>query len=80
MAAVPTPYLRTTLTTLVAEVDASIPVLSVVKGIEIGTFARPSQIIQESIGLRSVSVLSGPSHAEELARFAGLGGRLGCRG
>ena len=44
------------------------PVLSVVKGIEYGSFARPSQLIQETIGPRPISVLSGPSHAEELAR------------
>jgi glycerol-3-phosphate dehydrogenase (NAD(P)+) len=42
--------------------------LSVVKGIEFGTFARPSQIIGETLGARPVAVLSGPSHAEELAR------------
>jgi glycerol-3-phosphate dehydrogenase (NAD(P)+) len=45
-----------------------VPFLSVVKGIEYGTFARPSRILEESLGPRSVSVLSGPSHAEELAR------------
>jgi glycerol-3-phosphate dehydrogenase (NAD(P)+) len=45
-----------------------VPVLSVVKGIEYGTFARPSRIIEESLGPRAVAVLSGPSHAEELAR------------
>ena len=39
-----------------------------VKGIEYGTFARPSQIIQQALGPRPVAVLSGPSHAEELAR------------
>ena len=44
------------------------PVLSVVKGIEYGTFARPSQIIEQTLGPRPVSVLSGPSHAEELVR------------
>ena len=44
------------------------PVLSVVKGIENGTFARPSQMILETLGERPVAVLSGPSHAEEIAR------------
>jgi glycerol-3-phosphate dehydrogenase (NAD(P)+) len=42
--------------------------LSVVKGIEVGTFARPSEIILQTLGARSVAVLSGPSHAEELAQ------------
>jgi glycerol-3-phosphate dehydrogenase (NAD(P)+) len=43
-------------------------VLSVIKGIENDTFARPSKIILETLGTRSVAILSGPSHAEELAR------------
>jgi glycerol-3-phosphate dehydrogenase (NAD(P)+) len=66
--AIPTPYLRATLERLAAALPPSIPVLSVVKGIEFGTFARPSQIIRETLGPRPISVLSGPSHAEELAR------------
>src|SRR5262249_28854940 len=49
-------------------IPQAVPVLSVVKGIEYGTFARPSRIIEESLGPRAVAVLSGPSHAEELAR------------
>jgi glycerol-3-phosphate dehydrogenase (NAD(P)+) len=40
----------------------------VVKGIENATFARPSQIIVQELGPRPVAILSGPSHAEELAR------------
>ncbi len=68
VAAIPTSYLRTTLSALAVELPAEAPVLSVVKGIEYGTFARPSQIIEETLGTRHVAVLSGPSHAEELAR------------
>jgi len=68
VAAIPTSYLREALTRIAAVVPANVPVLSVVKGIEDGTFARPSQIIKATVGSRSVSVLSGPSHAEELAR------------
>lgn len=66
--AVPTAYLRTTLTGLAGAVPAGVPALSVVKGIEFETFALPSRIISESLGPRSVAVLSGPSHAEEFAR------------
>jgi glycerol-3-phosphate dehydrogenase (NAD(P)+) len=66
--AVPTAYLRNTLESLAGEVPEEVPVLSVVKGIEYGTFARPSQIIEETLGQRPIAVLSGPSHAEELAR------------
>ena len=49
-------------------VPPAVPILSVVKGIENGTFDRPSQIIIETLGDRPVAVLSGPSHAEEIAR------------
>ena len=66
--AIPSAYLRTTLNGVAERIPAETPVLSVVKGIENGTFARPSQIVSEVLGDRSVAVLSGPSHAEELAR------------
>ncbi|MGC1718858.1 MAG: NAD(P)H-dependent glycerol-3-phosphate dehydrogenase [Isosphaeraceae bacterium] len=68
VAAVPISFLRSTLTALSDRVPAGIPFLSVVKGIENGTFNRPSQIIVETLGERPVTVLSGPSHAEEIAR------------
>jgi glycerol-3-phosphate dehydrogenase (NAD(P)+) len=68
VAAVPTQYLRATLASFAAEIPKAVPSLSVVKGIEFGTFARPSQIIEAALGPRLVAVLSGPSHAEELAR------------
>lgn len=66
--AVPTQHLRGVLTSVCGQVPPGRPVLSVVKGIENGTFARPSQIITAALGERPVAVLSGPSHAEELAR------------
>lgn len=68
VAAIPTAFLRATLKGLAAHVPAEVPCLSVVKGIENGTFRRPSQILIETLGERPVAVLSGPSHAEELAR------------
>ncbi len=70
VAAIPSAYLRATLTPLIERVPPKVPALSVVKGIEGGTLARPSQIIVEAIGPRPVAILSGPSHAEEIA--AGL--------
>ena len=66
--AVPTQFLRGTLNAIRGQVPPGRPVLSVVKGIENATFARPSQIIAATLGERAVAVLSGPSHAEELAR------------
>jgi glycerol-3-phosphate dehydrogenase (NAD(P)+) len=68
VAAIPSAFLRSTLSRLVESVPLAVPVLSVVKGIENATFARPSQIITEVLGARPVCVLSGPSHAEEVAR------------
>jgi glycerol-3-phosphate dehydrogenase (NAD(P)+) len=66
--AVPSAYLRATLTAVADRLPPAVPVLSVVKGIENQTFARPSRIIVEALGARPVAVLSGPSHAEEFAR------------
>ena len=68
VASVPTSYLRATLAPLAPAAPPGIPALSVVKGIEFGTFARPTQIIAEALGPRETAVLTGPSHAEELAR------------
>ena len=70
VAAIPSAYLRATLAPLVDRVPPRVATLSVVKGIEVGTLARPSRIIVETLGPRSVAILSGPSHAEEIA--AGL--------
>src|SRR5262249_14435210 len=44
------------------------PVLSLVKGMEVATFRRPTEIIAEVLGPRPLAILSGPSHAEEVAR------------
>lgn len=68
IAAIPSAYLRKTLAAFPGSIPGEIPVLSVIKGIEYGSFARPSQILVESLGPRPVAVLSGPSHAEEMAR------------
>ncbi len=68
VAAIPSSYLRATLAGLAPVLPVGAPVLSVVKGIEYGTLARPSQIIADTLGPRPIAVLSGPSHAEELAR------------
>ena len=70
VAAVPSAYLRATLGPLAERVPPGVPALSVVKGSEGGTLARPSRIIVEALGPRPVAILSGPSHAEEIA--AGL--------
>lgn len=68
VAAVPTQYLRASLTTLRPLLNRQRPVISIVKGIENETFLRPSEIISDVLGNRSVVALSGPSHAEEVGR------------
>lgn len=66
--AIPTKFLRNMLTTLRPALTQNRPVISVVKGIENDTFLRPSQVIEDVLGSRAVVALSGPSHAEEIAR------------
>lgn len=68
VAAIPTIHLRKTLEGIAGEVPAGVPLLSLIKGLEIHTFRRPSEIAVEVLGPRSVAVLSGPSHAEEVVR------------
>ena len=68
VAAIPSKYLRETLESIAPTLTSNRPVISVVKGIEIDTLLRPSQIISEVLGGRAVVALSGPSHAEEIAR------------
>lgn len=68
LAAIPTKFLRETLTSIAPALNRNRPVISVVKGLENDTFLRPSQIIEETLGSRAVCALSGPSHAEEIAR------------
>lgn len=66
--AVPAQFLRNILFKL-KDYDLSKKiVLSVAKGIEVKTLARPSEIIQSVLGKVNLAVLSGPSHAAEVAR------------
>lgn len=66
--AVPTAFLRDTLTRFVPVRSADVPVISLTKGLEVGTFRRPSEMIAELLKTERIAVLSGPSHAEEVAR------------
>jgi glycerol-3-phosphate dehydrogenase (NAD(P)+) len=68
VAAIPTVYLRGTLTPLAEKLRGGPPILSLAKGMENGTFLLPSAILTELLGVRRVAVLSGPSHAEEVSR------------
>lgn len=68
IAATPTAFLRKTLELIAPHVPPGLPVLSLVKGLELETMYRPTEIITEVLGPRQVAVLSGPSHAEEVAQ------------
>jgi glycerol-3-phosphate dehydrogenase (NAD(P)+) len=69
LSAIPTVHLRPILTRLRAELGAAPPlVVSVTKGIEPGTFRRPTEVLAEVLGAARLVVLSGPSHAEEVSR------------
>ena len=66
--AIPTQFLRNILHKL-KECDLSQKILvSVAKGIEKKTCLRPSEIVESILGSARLVVLSGPSHAEEVAR------------
>ncbi len=51
-----------------AEIDKGGIIVNVAKGLERGTLQRLSQVIKRELPHSSVVVLSGPSHAEEVAR------------
>lgn len=70
LVAVPSAHLRGTLRRVAPSLYPGVPVLSVVKGIEEGTFQRMSQVIGAELPGRRVAALSGPNLAREIA--AGL--------
>lgn len=67
LVAIPTAFLRAAITKLKSFARPDVPVISLTKGIEIDTFRRPTDILSETLGVRRLCVLSGPSHAEEVA-------------
>ncbi len=67
--AVPSKFLRSVFSGKKGLFAASQIMVSLTKGIEEETLKRPSEIIAECLGLEKIVVLSGPSHAEEVARM-----------
>ncbi len=66
--AVPSPYTRSTSAMMAPFVAEGQKIVNVAKGIEEKTLMTLSQIIEQEIPKADVSVLSGPSHAEEVGR------------
>lgn len=67
--AVPSQAVRDTAKAIAPHLAPGVKVLNVAKGIENGTFLRMSQVLHEELGNRTpVATLSGPNHAEEIAR------------
>ncbi len=65
---VPTQRLREILNRHAGDLPRGIPWISATKGVELGTYKRPSQILEEFGVDDAPAILSGPSHAEEVAR------------
>lgn len=70
VAAVPTQFIRATFTELAPQLSKKALYIVVAKGLEQATSRRPSEILREVLGKPRLAVLSGPSHAPEVA--AGL--------
>ncbi len=67
VSAVPTQYLRGIARLFEEALPGVVPIVTATKGIEIETFRTPSQVLLEVLGERPICVLTGPSHAEEVA-------------
>jgi glycerol-3-phosphate dehydrogenase (NAD(P)+) len=68
VSAVPTQFVRSVAETFEDALKGTQPIVSASKGLEIETFKRPSEILHQVLGDRPLCVLTGPSHAEEVAR------------
>ncbi|MEW6073103.1 MAG: NAD(P)H-dependent glycerol-3-phosphate dehydrogenase [Planctomycetota bacterium] len=65
---VPTQYLRRVAEQFEDALAGDVPIVTATKGIEIETFRTPGEILGEVLGERPLVALTGPSHAEEVAR------------
>ena len=65
---VPTQYVRSVALRFENAMPESLPVVSATKGLEIETFSTPVSIWRSVLGERPLGVLTGPSHAEEVAQ------------
>jgi glycerol-3-phosphate dehydrogenase (NAD(P)+) len=66
--AVPTRFVRAMFAPLASRYPKHLPLISLTKGIEQESLLLPSALLQQLLGAKHVLALSGPSHAEEVAR------------
>ncbi len=66
--AAPSPATRTTAKQLAPYVSNGQKIVNISKGLEEGTLLRLSEVYKQEIPQSNVSVMSGPSHAEEVSR------------
>ena len=66
--AVPSFAVRETAKAVAKEINPKATVVNVAKGLESGSLKRLSEVIEEELPNNNIVVLSGPSHAEEVAR------------
>ena len=66
--AIPTKYYTTVVESFKGLIPESCLVVSVAKGFNPDTNERMTQVAERVLGIKSVAALSGPSHAEEVAR------------
>lgn len=66
--AVPAKFVRGICQEMKNDYPENLPILSLTKGVENKTHLRMSQILEQLLPTNFVAVLSGPSHAEEVAR------------
>lgn len=67
--AVPSKFLRMVLSGARGALDPETPVVSLTKGLDPDTLERPSEVVRECLDARHIVAISGPSHAEEVAKF-----------
>ncbi len=80
VSAVPCQFLRGVWSRLKPHVPAGVPIVSITKGIEIGTLLRPTQILSEILGDGNPpATLSGPNIADELVRKLPATATVACK-
>ncbi len=68
VSATPSLYLRDVISELKLYYKSGTKIVSLTKGIENGTWMRAGEVIADILGEQPIAILSGPSHAEEVAR------------